>query len=719
MRKSLILAAACLVAALTQAAPVPSGQWQLRATVRPYFDLGLTAGSMYNPRTFDGAIYANEIGDAAHRCFARYSSGSSTMLAGVIPAINEHRMVAPFRGANSSTYMMASGGANTDGTTFAATFTRYNFDGTSPVTADTIDGQVVESFDWVDDDTIISTCYISGERKKLYLTDVAAEPFALTKNTTWNAAGFISSAATTRIRNVRVGETYPNYAYYGDNAVSVNPKVYAVNLTTGAETEVGHWNGTLKAGTAGGAATGSWGLWTVVERGGYLYLQSSDDGIQVYSMTDATTMGSLYTAYSKAELDAATGGTPAYYGFDVAPNGVRLLLGGYTGNVYELQRQGAPYLPTQLQLSMTIDLAADLGIVANSTFNPRSFDGYVYANAVNQGSMGFGRYLSGSPIPSVLVTNVSQVEHRMVAPFRGALRSTYILGSSQAFSPVTTTFSRYDFDGRNRVDANTPDLQTAEGFDWVDDNTIIYTVYNPSANRKLLYLVDVVAEPFSLSANTAWNASANITTSVSTRIRNVRVGDVYSGYAYYGDGNQNSNPNFYAVNLATGAETLLGNAGTLTGTGSFGVWTVLERGGYLYVQTTDNGIQVYNLTGPTTLGALHATYDKATLDAVTGYTGAQYYGLDATLDGRKLSLGAAQGLVFELGPPSLSIAASGTDVVLSWPASVTAVVVQSSSSLSPASFSDISPSVVVNGKLNTATVTPSAGPEFFRLRKSP
>jgi len=343
MKKSLILAAACLVAAFTQAAPIPSGQLLLRVTVQPYADLGQTLGSMYNPRTFDGNIYATEIGDAAHRCFSWYPSGISTSLGGLVPWVNEHRMVAPFRGAYSSTYLLASGGWYGDTpNTFAPTFTQYTLDGFMRVEANSVDDQVVESFDWVNNGTIICTDYTSGNRKRLYLADVVAEPFSISRNTTWNANGYITSAATTRIRNVRVGGMYSGYAYYGDNAVSVNPKVYALNLATGVETEVGHWNGTLKAGVAGGAATDSWGLWTVVERGGYLYLQSSDDGIQVYNMTDATTMGSLYTEYSKAELDALTGGTtPAYYGFDVSLDGTKLLLGGYTGNVYEL---GPPIL---------------------------------------------------------------------------------------------------------------------------------------------------------------------------------------------------------------------------------------------------------------------------------------------------------------------------------------------------------------------------------------
>jgi hypothetical protein len=295
-----------------------------------------------------------------------------------------------------------------------------------------------------------------------------------------------------------------------------------------------------------------------------------------------------------------------------------------------------------------------------------------------------------------------------------------VLASSQGATPATTTFSRYDFGGTNRVDANTPDLQTAEGFDWVDDNTIIYTVYLPSGSRKLLYLVDVVAEPFALNLNTTWNANGYITTSVSTRIRNVRVGDVYSGYAYYGDGNVNSSPNFYAVNLATGAETLLGNAGELTGGGSFGLWTVLERGGYLYVQTTDNGIQVYNMTGPTTLGPIHAIYDRTTLDAVTGYTG-QCWGLDVTPDNKQLLLSASGGTAYELGAPILSIAKSGTDVVLSWPKSVTAVAIQGSPSLVPLNFADLEtqPAVVLVDKFNTANVPMVPEGAFFRLRKSP
>src|SRR5688572_14660961 len=239
--------------------------------------------------------------------------------------------------------------------------------------------------------------------------------------------------------------------------------------------------------------------------------------------------------------------------------------------------QAAPTPPDKLELRRTINLAGDLGIAGSSMYNPRFFDGDLYANQIN--TPGFGRYPSGSIVPALVVNSTS--EHRMVAPFRGANRAVYLLGASGA---TTTTLSRYDFNGENRVDVEVPGVaQTTEGFDWVDENTIIYTTYNPSANRRRLSLGRVEAEPFSVTPDTRWNAEGFINTSASTRIRNVRVGDVHGGYAYYGDAGKNESSSFYALNLATGAETLLGNAGILTGGGSFGLWTVLERGGYLYV----------------------------------------------------------------------------------------------------------------------------------------
>ena len=707
MKRPLILAAACLLASLAQAAPYLPEQLRLRTTVQPSLDLGIAGNTMYNPRFFDGKIYANQI-NAGNACFGRYPIGSSLpemLVNHTTDNTFEHRLVAPFRGANRSTYLLGSGSAVASTTTF----TRYNYDGTSPVTAVTPDTQTPDSFDWVGDDTIIYSDYTSGNRKRLYLATVVAEPFSVTAKTTWNANGYVTTSVSTRIRNVRVGEAYSGYAYYGDAGQNTNPNFYALNLATGVETLVGNL-GTL-------TGSGSYGLWTVGERGGFLYVQTTDNGIFVYEMTDATTLGPLYTNYTKVQLDAVTGGSTQYFGLDITAGGKKLLLGGLAGQVFELGGAGVPYLAEELQLRVTVQPNADLSIAGNTMYNPRSFDDKIYANQINTPC--FGRYPSGTNTAEALVNNSATplLEHRMVGPFRGASRFTYMLGSGSALA-LGTTFTRYDWDGNNPSSIDAPDLLVAAGFDWVDNDTIIYSIYT-SGNRNKLYLADVVAEPFSLTINPAWNASGYVTTSVSTRIRNVRVGGVYRGYAYYGDAGQNSNPNFYALNLATGAETLLGSLGALTGSGSFGLWSVVERDGYLYVQTTDNGIFIYRLTDATTLGLLYATYTKAQLDAATGNTGAQYFGLDVSVDGKKLLLGALGGKVFELqGRPPVSVTPSGSNLVLSWPVTILGQVVQSSPSLStPFVDLDPQPAVVVNGELNTVTIPVGVGKAFFRLRK--
>ena len=267
------------------------------------------------------------------------------------------------------------------------------------------------------------------------------------------------------------------------------------------------------------------------------------------------------------------------------------------------------------------------------------------------------------------------------------------------------------------------DNQTSEGFDWTDENTIIYTTYNPSSGRKNLSLARVTAEPFSVAPDTRWNANGFITTSASTRIRNVRVGDRYSTYAYFGDAGQNTNPNFYAVNLATGQETPLGNAGPLTGSGSFGLWTVVERGGKLYVHTTDNGVQVFNMNSATSLGSLITTYSKAELDEATGYSG-QYWGFDVSPDGRTFILGGSPGRAWELTLVSgesfpVGITRVASNVVLSWPLTITNAVVESATSLSLAQFTPLNPQPVIvpTADQNTATIPIAGTSAFFRIRK--
>ena len=571
MKRNLILAAVCLVASLAEAAPIPSGHLQRGRVLAPAYDLGgITPNSMFNPRYFGGKTYANQINDP---CFGRYGSGSTIPEAAVDNTPDhtyEHRMIMGFRGAYSATYMLGSSSGNGIGGSFqTTTFTRYNWDGSTPVRINAVDNQRVDTFDWVDDDTIITTDGTTGNRARLYLVDVTADPFAMAKNTTWNANGYVTTT-TTSVRNVRVGQLYSGYAYYGDY-VAASPKFYAINLATGVSTLLGN---------LGALSTG--GINTAVERGGYLFLQTPSDGIYVYNMTDATTLGSLYTTYTKAELDACTGyaSDTQIYGLDVSPDLSTFIIGVAWANVFELQEK-FPVLSGNWQLRGTIRPSADnppqLG---NSMYNPRYFDGDIYATQISgEAYRCFGHYAGasltylGGAIPGIN-------EHRMLGRLRGPSSSTYLLGTSGVQSDMATfspTFTRYDSDysASNPVAVNSIDDQVVESFDWVDDNTMISTCYLnvPSGNRKKLYLTDVTAEPFALTRNTTWNTDGYVTTSVSTRIRNVRVGQVYSGYAYYGDAGQNSNPGFYAIDLATGVSTLLGNAGTLTG----GVETPVAR----------------------------------------------------------------------------------------------------------------------------------------------
>src|SRR5881396_2381934 len=70
--------------------------------------------------------------------------------------------------------------------------------------------------------------------------------------------------------------------------------------------------------------------------------------------------------------------------------------------------QAAPTLPEHLRLHVTMNLAADLGPsrLAQSLWFPRTMDGNNYPNQINEPS--FGRYPSGSSIPTLLVDNFSR-----------------------------------------------------------------------------------------------------------------------------------------------------------------------------------------------------------------------------------------------------------------------------------------------------------------------
>jgi inhibitor of cysteine peptidase len=149
------------------------------------------------------------------------------------------------------------------------------------------------------------------------------------------------------------------------------------------------------------------------------------------------------------------------------------------------------------------------------------------------------------------------------------------------------------------------------------------------------------------------------------------MGDIYSGYAYYGDAGT-ENAGFWAIDLATGVSTQLGTL-NVTGDGSWGLWTVKEVDGFLYVHTTHDGIYIYNMTDATTLGTLHTRYTKDKLDALAEDINPNW-GFDVVDDGARMLLSAGLGRVIEITDSRIADAPNPTsgavDVrqtsILSW-----------------------------------------------------
>jgi len=70
------------------------------------------------------------------------------------------------------------------------------------------------------------------------------------------------------------------------------------------------------------------------------------------------------------------------------------------------------------------------------------------------------------------------------------------------------------------------------------------------------------------------------------------------------------------------------------------------------------------------------------------------------------------------GAPLLSIARTPTNtVVLSWPSASTGFVLQQTSTLAPANWSDASQAPVDDGVTRSVVISPPTGNQFFRLRQ--
>lgn len=347
---------------------------------------------------------------------------------------------------------------------------------------------------------------------------------------------------------------------------------------------------------------------------------------------------------------------------------LKLLLLGLA-SACPLASQALPWLTTA-ELSVSATMA-----VPSSNYNPRIVDGYNYVSGIGNGSTvpaNWGRYAAGSSTASMLLTASGTNDQRMTSPLGGAGGSTYVLGAGGV---NTYSFTRYDWaTGANAQTVTSPAGANVSNatFGWVDSDTIVANTYQQSANRNRLYLMDVVANPFSMSLDTtnAGFGGVGFKDTSASYIRAVTVGSssgAGNGYAYYGTGLAGGgyNPNFYALNLSTGAETLLGNWGSnISGTAYAGIWTVVAQDGYLYVQTTNDGIQVFNMTDATTLGSLYTTYTQAQLNALTGT--ASYYGFDVSSGLGARMLLSSSGATWELStvPEPAAIALLGLGLLL-------------------------------------------------------
>jgi hypothetical protein len=312
-----IVLSVCAAAPQVSGAPLPSESLKVGTVI----DLGkelAARSSMYNPRSFGGRNYVVQI-NAPQRAVGSYAVGSTRCEAlADIGNGAEVRMAGAFPAAD---YVLLSGGASND------FFSRIDPNLNLKTRVLTTNLNVTpSSFDWVDEDTIIHTSYKSGLRTNLYLTDIKAEPFQVTPNTRWNAGGYVPTGTTTRIRNVRVGDLYRGYAYFGDSGVNT-AGVWAINLANGISTLLGAVNVT---------GDGSWGVWTVKEVDGFLYVHTTHDGVFIYRMTDATTLGALATRYTKESLNALAKDTNPNWGFDVVEGGARMLLSAGLGRVIEI-----------------------------------------------------------------------------------------------------------------------------------------------------------------------------------------------------------------------------------------------------------------------------------------------------------------------------------------------------------------------------------------------
>ena len=190
-------------------------------------------------------------------------------------------------------------------------------------------------------------------------------------------------------------------------------------------------------------------------------------------------------------------------------------------------------------------------------------------------------------------------------------------------------------------------------------------------------------------------------------------------------------PQLYSINITTGQATLVGSTGlTSTSGGGLGI----SPAGVFYGTPTSSRFGTYN----SATGA-YANIANPAKPAGTGAYGALsfdgnvLYGLNVgpgspppthlvtmTTAGVVTDIGASlsslDAIAFTPPPPSLSIAKSTNNLVVSWPA-VPGFRLESNTNLTTASWSTNTPAPVLSGNTNSVNITPSTAATFYRLQK--
>jgi hypothetical protein len=72
---------------------------------------------------------------------------------------------------------------------------------------------------------------------------------------------------------------------------------------------------------------------------------------------------------------------------------------------------------------------------------------------------------------------------------------------------------------------------------------------------------------------------------------------------------------------------------------------------------------------------------------------------------------------FPMSPPSLSVSAAGTNAVLTWPWSPTIYTLQETSSLSPATWTNVTATEWITNTTVWTSLDTSSGAAYFRLAR--